>query len=93
MRNVPGLDGIESGAGESGVAASRNWHLTRRGGRDPATRNGAIAGSGCWCGDLNGHDWPGKADGAPHPRVLPEGLRRDPVPWQRGATVPARMPG
>lgn len=23
---------------------------------------------GCWCGEPNGHDWPGKADGAPHPR-------------------------
>jgi hypothetical protein len=23
---------------------------------------------GCWCGEANGHDWPGKADGAPHPR-------------------------
>lgn len=22
----------------------------------------------CWCGELLGHDWPGKDDGAPHPR-------------------------
>jgi hypothetical protein len=22
---------------------------------------------GCWCGQHYGHDWPGKADGAPHP--------------------------
>lgn len=27
-----------------------------------------IAGDGCWCGEPFGHDWPGKADGAPHPR-------------------------
>lgn len=23
---------------------------------------------GCWCGEPHGHDWPGKADGEPHPR-------------------------
>lgn len=23
---------------------------------------------GCWCGLPNGHDWPGKNDGDPHPR-------------------------
>jgi len=23
---------------------------------------------GCWCGEKKNHDWPGKADGAPHPR-------------------------
>jgi hypothetical protein len=22
----------------------------------------------CWCGKPQGHDWPGKADGAPHPK-------------------------
>ncbi|MEV7422848.1 hypothetical protein [Streptomyces sp. NPDC091212] len=22
----------------------------------------------CWCGEPYGHDWPGRADGAPHPR-------------------------
>jgi len=22
----------------------------------------------CWCGQESGHDWPGKADGDPHPR-------------------------
>lgn len=27
-----------------------------------------IAGRGCWCGQENGHDWPGKAAGGPHPR-------------------------
>jgi hypothetical protein len=89
VRNVPGLDGIESGAGDSDVAASRNWHLTRRDNRHPATRLGAISGRGCWCGDPNGHDWPGKDEGAPHPRVLPEGLRRSPAPWQKGVAEPA----
>lgn len=22
----------------------------------------------CWCGELHGHDWPGKAEGEGHPR-------------------------
>ncbi len=25
-------------------------------------------GGVCWCEQPNGHDWPGKTDGAPHPR-------------------------
>lgn len=24
--------------------------------------------TGCWCGEPYGHDWEGKAEGAPHPR-------------------------
>lgn len=28
-----------------------------------------IAAGGCWCGKALGHAWPGKADGAPHPRA------------------------
>lgn len=27
-------------------------------------------GGGCWCGQSYGHDWPGKADGEPHPRLV-----------------------
>jgi hypothetical protein len=27
-----------------------------------------IAAGGCWCGKEYDHDWPGKADGEPHPR-------------------------
>lgn len=23
----------------------------------------------CWCGEPSGHDWPGKAEGLPHPRT------------------------
>jgi len=34
------------------------------------TRPGDMAagGCGCWCGEPQGHAWPGKANGAPHPR-------------------------
>jgi len=28
-----------------------------------------VVGTGlCWCGERYNHDWPGKEDGAPHPR-------------------------
>lgn len=27
-----------------------------------------VGGRDCWCGRQMGHDWPGKSDGAPHPR-------------------------
>ena len=27
-----------------------------------------LFGPGCWCGEKYGHDWPGKAEGGPHPR-------------------------
>jgi hypothetical protein len=33
-----------------------------------AGRLGVIGGGSCWCGDVWPHDWPGKADGEPHPR-------------------------
>jgi hypothetical protein len=28
---------------------------------------------GCWCGQPQGHDWPGRAEGAPHPREFEKG--------------------
>lgn len=27
-----------------------------------------LGGADCWCGAPYGHDWPGRDDGAPHPR-------------------------
>ncbi len=36
--------------------------------KDPASFLPVLSGPGCWCGEPFGHDWPGKADGAPHPR-------------------------
>jgi hypothetical protein len=44
----------------------RKWG---RDNREPSTVGvSALSAGGCWCGEKNGHDWPGKADGAPHPR-------------------------
>ncbi len=38
-------------------------------GRGPRVKSmPVLAGDGCWCGNRQSHDWPGKADGAPHPR-------------------------
>lgn len=34
----------------------------------PATVGMPIGTGDCWCGQSSPHDWPGKADGAPHPR-------------------------
>lgn len=72
------LDDIENAAGAADAA--RHRALRARDNREPSTRGTAIAIPGrCWCGDLYRHDWPGKADGAPHPQVLPEGLRHHPA--------------
>jgi hypothetical protein len=35
-----------------------------------------IAADGCWCGERQGHDWPGRDEGAPHPGTAHEALRR-----------------
>jgi hypothetical protein len=44
----------------------RKWG---RDNREPSTVGvSALSAGGCWCGEKNGHDRPGKADGAPHPR-------------------------
>jgi hypothetical protein len=72
------LDDIENAAGAAGAARARVLHA--RDNREPSTRGVPIAILGrCWCGDPYRHDWPGKDGGAPHPRVLPEGLRRYPA--------------
>lgn len=34
----------------------------------PSAALRVIAAHGCWCGRHQGHDWPGKDTGAPHPR-------------------------
>ena len=42
--------------------------------KDPASYQrvlGSGGGGGCWCGADYGHPWPGKDEGAPHPRDWP----------------------
>lgn len=57
------------------VAASRSVRAKYRhkdypDNRLPETRLrfSALGDGTCWCGEPFGHDWEGKADGAPHPR-------------------------
>jgi hypothetical protein len=54
------------------VAAARSSRAkhrrTKPDDREPSTRKIAPGGAECWCGQLFGHDWEGKADGKPHPR-------------------------
>jgi hypothetical protein len=84
----PGLDDIEASAYDADTCARKSWQRFRDN-REPSTRRLAPGADGrCWCGDLLYHDWPGKADGAPHPRVAPDGLRPGPVPGAgRGAAA------
>lgn len=70
-RRKPTLDEIEGGSlddmpgpwnGESRVALWPRRHT-------PAPTLPTLGELGhCWCGEPHNHDWPGKADGAPHPR-------------------------
>lgn len=46
---------------------SRPWREGRKGYAPPEYLR-VIDCGGCWCGEPSGHDWPGKAEGAPHPR-------------------------
>lgn len=58
VSQVRGLDEYED----------RDWSTRKplRGGSKSDLRT--IAAGGCWCGRHQSHDWPGKSDGAPHPR-------------------------
>src|ERR1039457_1650309 len=71
----PALDDVEASTSETDARAWTAWRRRQRDNREPSTRRLAPGAAGrCWCGDLHGHDWPGKADGMPHPRVAPDGL-------------------
>lgn len=44
---------------------SRSFGKDMRGGSQAHLRT--IGGPGCWCGESSDHDWPGRAEGKPHP--------------------------
>jgi hypothetical protein len=73
MTRLPGLSAYDR-QGDATPQARRARGLVWRDNREPSTKRQAIAAGGCWCDEPYGHDWPGKADGAPHPR--PERSRR-----------------
>lgn len=66
MSRLPSLSEYDRSADVSPQARSERRGLD---GGAMAARMPVIAGPGCWCGEPQGHDWPGKADGAPHPRA------------------------
>lgn len=47
---------------------AKAFRRRRKNGRGTGEGLSVIATPGCWCGGSFGHDWPGKEDGAPHPR-------------------------
>jgi hypothetical protein len=68
----------DGAAGRSDMAHRRGMRHADN--RDPSTVGYAsVIGrlGGCWCGELLGHDWPGKADGSPHPRDATRVLQQD----------------
>lgn len=63
MTRCPTLDEIET-AGRP----PRPYYRPRL--ADDYSRSLPVLGAlgGCWCGAPHGHDWPGRDQGAPHPR-------------------------
>lgn len=66
MSSHPALDEIEATSYETDVRA-RLSGVRWRDNREPSTRGDPLGGRDCWCGEPGRPDWPGKADGAPHP--------------------------
>jgi hypothetical protein len=64
MTRRPTLDEIERRP-DGPATWRRRWPT---GTQCAESRLPVLAGTGCWCGRPFGHDWPGKADQAPHPR-------------------------
>jgi hypothetical protein len=62
-----GPDEIRS-PGSHAVMNERDLAEGRRGGTAHVTGHNTIAAGGCWCGQHQDHDWPGRDAGAPHPR-------------------------
>jgi hypothetical protein len=58
-------------SGDPGSHESARVRDALRGAPPERLTGPVIAGPGCWCGRELGHDWPGKAAGAPHPRGEP----------------------
>ncbi|MGW1966375.1 hypothetical protein ACWCPD_39680 [Streptomyces sp. NPDC001935] len=50
-------------------AAAKHRRTLRRGHRVPAVQGPPLGSFDiCWCGLAKGHRWPGRDEGAPHPR-------------------------
>jgi hypothetical protein len=73
VTRLPGLSAYDRQQ-DATPQARQALGLLWRDNREPSTRGRVLSAGGCWCGELYGHDWPGKSDGGPHPR--PERGRR-----------------
>ena len=65
----------ESRQRKAALAADRaeqaRWREVHfRDNRATETRSSALGSGDCWCGSPYDHDWPGRAEGTPHPRQL-----------------------
>lgn len=67
----------------------RGWQRNQCDYRKPSPRWPVLGSGRCWCGQTLGHDWPAKAQGAPHPRAAPDGLNPLPAPE---TTQPSEIP-
>jgi hypothetical protein len=65
MPRYPSLDEIETYV-EIDYTALRFGAGRFRDNREPSTRGNPLSCRGCWCGQPNGHGWPGKPSGVPH---------------------------
>ncbi|WP_416976686.1 hypothetical protein [Streptomyces sp. T028] len=68
---------VRAQAAADAQAAAKWKRVHFRDNRDPATLRpplmvGTPDDKRCWCLEPLGHDWPGKDDGAPHPRNTPK---------------------
>lgn len=54
--------------------ARQRRNAVTRDNREPSTRRMAPGGGNCWCFAPYGHSWPGKDEGAPHPRPAVLGM-------------------
>lgn len=64
-RRMPGLSRYDSSR-DATPQARQARHALMGGAKQELPLLGVTGG--CWCGEEQGHDWPGKAEGAPHPR-------------------------
>lgn len=61
--NLDDYEPMQSGRSDKGAGS-----VARLRGGPKLTFGVPLSCGGCWCGGKNGHDWPGKDQGAAHPR-------------------------
>lgn len=62
------IAGLHKGEGDTFSGSFRGVPAIPHGGTVTVKHEDVIGNPDCWCGQVYGHDWPGKRQGAPHPR-------------------------